>query len=76
MYAMRTRGEEESLHKMGRSNYHENERGSVVMVGWSQIRSTGPRPSTPDPDVELGVSHTPCSQKHQQYTCSSHGLES
>ena len=43
-------------------NYHENERGSVVVVGWSQIRSISPRPSTPDPDMEQSVSHTPCSQ--------------
>ena len=30
------------------------------MVCVSQIRSTGPRPSTPDPDMELSISHTPC----------------
>ena len=39
--------------------YHEHKRCSVVVVGGSQISSRSPRSSAPDPEVELGVPHTP-----------------
>ena len=39
-----------------------------MVVGVSQVRSTSPRSSTPDSEMELGITHTPCRRdRHTSY---------